>query len=103
MRVLPLFNVEIRILPELGIELGTPGSKPNTLSTRLSVHPWFPLQDRNSFRKIVLKSAFLKRRMYEEFINSVPILKSLEVNIISVNAGHGAYHTSYAVIGFLRL
>jgi len=34
--------------------------------------------DRNSFRRIVLKTAFLKRRMYEDFIESLPILKSLE-------------------------
>lgn len=40
----------------------------------------FISQDRNSFRKIVLTSAFKKRKMYEEFIDSVPILKSLEVS-----------------------
>ena len=40
----------------------------------------FFLQDRNSFRRIVLKTAFLKRRMYEDFIESLPILKSLEVS-----------------------
>ncbi|KAF6021182.1 PRKAR2B [Bugula neritina] len=34
--------------------------------------------DRNSFRKIVLKTAFLKRKMYEVFLESVPILRSLE-------------------------
>lgn len=34
--------------------------------------------DRNSFRKIVLKSAFKKRKMYEELLENVPILKSLE-------------------------
>lgn len=37
-------------------------------------------QDRISFRRIVLKSAYKKRKMYEEFINSVPLLKSLEVS-----------------------
>lgn len=34
--------------------------------------------DRNSFRRIVLKSAFKKRKMYEELLENVPILKSLE-------------------------
>lgn len=34
--------------------------------------------DRNSFRRIVLKSAFKKRKLYEELLENVPILKSLE-------------------------
>jgi len=34
--------------------------------------------DRSSFRRIVLKSAFKKRKMYEELLENVPILKSLE-------------------------
>lgn len=34
--------------------------------------------DRNSFRRIVLKSAFKKRKMYEDFLENVPILKSLD-------------------------
>ncbi|XP_064609788.1 cAMP-dependent protein kinase type II regulatory subunit-like [Liolophura sinensis] len=34
--------------------------------------------DRNSFRRIVLKSAFKKRKMYEELLENVTILKSLE-------------------------
>lgn len=34
--------------------------------------------DRNSFRRIVLKSAFKKRKMYEELLENVPLLKSLE-------------------------
>ena len=34
--------------------------------------------DRSSFRRIVLKSAFKKRKMYEELLESVPILKSLD-------------------------
>ncbi|GAB1607788.1 cAMP-dependent protein kinase type II regulatory subunit-like [Argonauta hians] len=34
--------------------------------------------DRNSFRRIVLKRAFNKRKMYEDFLENVPILKSLD-------------------------
>ncbi|CAC5384899.1 cAMP-dependent protein kinase type II regulatory subunit-like [Mytilus californianus] len=34
--------------------------------------------DRNSFRRIVLRSAFKKRKMYEELLENVTILKSLE-------------------------
>lgn len=34
--------------------------------------------DRNSFRRIVLRSAFKKRKMYEELLEHVTILKSLE-------------------------
>ena len=34
--------------------------------------------DRNSFRRIVLKSAFKKRKMYESLLDNVPMLKSLD-------------------------
>ncbi len=34
--------------------------------------------DRGSFRRIVLKSAFKKRKMYEELLEAVPMLKSLD-------------------------
>ncbi|CAD5124468.1 DgyrCDS12750 [Dimorphilus gyrociliatus] len=33
--------------------------------------------DRNSFRRIVLKSTYMKRKLYEELLDSVPMLKSL--------------------------
>lgn len=36
--------------------------------------------DRQTFRRILLKSAYRKRKMYEDLINKVPMLKSLEVN-----------------------
>jgi len=38
--------------------------------------------DRQTFRRILLKSAYKKRKMYENLINKVPMLKSLEVSII---------------------
>ena len=34
--------------------------------------------DRQTFRKIVLKSAFQKRKMYESFLENVSLLKHLE-------------------------
>ncbi|XP_029039984.1 cAMP-dependent protein kinase type II regulatory subunit isoform X1 [Osmia bicornis bicornis] len=34
--------------------------------------------DRHTFRRILLKSAYKKRKMYEDLINKVPMLKSLE-------------------------
>ncbi len=37
------------------------------------------LQDRATFRRLVVKNNAKKRRMYECFIESVPLLKSLEV------------------------
>ena len=36
--------------------------------------------DRSTFRKIVLKSAFQKRKMYESFLENVSLLKHLEVS-----------------------
>jgi hypothetical protein len=35
--------------------------------------------DRQTVRKIVLKSAFQKRKMYESFLENVSLLKHLEV------------------------
>lgn len=37
--------------------------------------------NRQTFRRILLKSAHKKRKMYENLINKVPMLKSLEVCI----------------------
>lgn len=34
--------------------------------------------DRQTFRRILLKSAFRKRKMYEQLLNTVPMLKQLE-------------------------
>lgn len=34
--------------------------------------------DRQTFRRIILKSAFKKRKMYEALIESVPMLKTLQ-------------------------
>lgn len=39
--------------------------------------------DRATFRRIVLKSAFKKRKMYELLIESVPMLKTLQVILFS--------------------
>lgn len=38
--------------------------------------------DRQTFRRIVLKRAFKKRKMYEALIDNVPMLKALQVNIL---------------------
>lgn len=40
--------------------------------------------DRQTFRRILLKSAYKKRKMYEDLINKVPMLKSLEASLIFV-------------------
>ena len=40
--------------------------------------------DRQTFRRIVLKSAFRKRKMYEKLIDCVPMLKSLQVLTLSL-------------------
>jgi len=34
--------------------------------------------DRQTFRRIILKSAFRKRKMYEQFLNTVPMLRTLQ-------------------------
>ena len=37
--------------------------------------------DRSTFRRIVLKSAFQKRKMYEALLEKVPLLTSLSVSV----------------------
>lgn len=36
--------------------------------------------DRQTFRRILLKSAFRKRKMYETLLDNVPMLKALQVS-----------------------
>lgn len=38
--------------------------------------------DRQTFRRILLKSAFRKRKMYEALLDAVPMLKTLQVGIL---------------------
>ena len=42
--------------------------------------PYLTLKDRATFRRIVLKNAYMKRKMYEQLLESVPLLKHLEVS-----------------------
>lgn len=59
---------------ELALMYNTPRAA--TVTSRSSGTLW--ALDRGTFRRIVLRSAFMKRQTYEEFINSVSILSSLE-------------------------
>lgn len=38
--------------------------------------------DRQTFRRILLKSAFRKRKMYETLLDGVPMLKTLQVSTL---------------------
>lgn len=44
--------------------------------------PFVFTQDRATFRRLIVKNNAKKRRMYETFIESVPLLKSLEVGSV---------------------
>ncbi|KAH3840449.1 cAMP-dependent protein kinase type II regulatory subunit-like [Dreissena polymorpha] len=59
-------------------ELALLYNMPRSASVMSVSHGSLWAMDRNSFRRIVLKSAFKKRKMYEELLENVPILKSLE-------------------------
>ncbi|KAH8297191.1 hypothetical protein KR044_006239 [Drosophila immigrans] len=50
--------------------------------------------DRQTFRRILLKSAFKKRKMYEELLNSVPMLKALQ-NYERMNLADALVSKSY--------
>lgn len=49
-----------------------------TIEAETAGHLW--AMDRQTFRRILLKSAFRKRKMYESLLDSVPMLKTLQVN-----------------------
>ena len=46
---------------------------------RLRVQYVIVVQERSVFQRIVMKSAYNRRKMYEKFLESVPLLKSLNV------------------------
>lgn len=48
-----------------------------TIEAETAGHLW--AMDRQTFRRILLKSAFRKRKMYESLLDSVPMLKTLQV------------------------
>lgn len=63
--------------------------------------------DRQTFRRILLKSAFRKRKMYETLLDNVPMLKTLQVIWFSfyvlVELMLGAFCTQYALEIFIKL
>lgn len=48
-----------------------------TIQAETTGHLW--AMDRQTFRRILLKSAFRKRKMYETLLDNVPMLKTLQV------------------------
>ena len=51
------------------------------------------LKDRVTFRRIVLKNAFNKRKMYEALLESVPMLNTLDVRVLRVSSAGGGVMT----------
>lgn len=52
------------------------------------LYPFF-FQDRATFHRLIVKNNAKKRRMYEVFIECVPLLKSLEVRMRNTNFVQG--------------
>jgi cAMP-dependent protein kinase regulator len=53
--------------------------------------------DRQTFRRIVLKAAYRKRKMYENLIDKVPMLKSLEAST-HARARARAHHIFFSIM-----
>lgn len=60
-----------------------------TIEAETTGHLW--AMDRQTFRRILLKSAFRKRKMYESLLDSVPILKTLQVRTKKKNANEARH------------
>lgn len=58
-------------------ELALMYNMPRSATVKASTPGTLWAMDRKSFRRIVLKSAFKKRKMYEQLLENVPILKTL--------------------------
>lgn len=74
----------------LWLHQGLPGAStgPQQESFHLLHLFLFSAQDRATFRRLIVKNNAKKRRMYESFIEYVPLLKSLEVSfayLIKIN------------------
>lgn len=63
-------------------ELALLYNMPRAASIMAASHGSLWAMDRQTFRRIVLKSAFKKRKMYEQLIECVPMLKALQVIFI---------------------
>lgn len=63
-----------------------------SLNMNLNVFLFFKsvFQDRLTFRRIIVKNNAKKRRLYEAFIETLPLLTSLEVNISFVQCQESA-------------
>lgn len=59
-------------------ELALMYNQPRAATIRAKTNGSIWALDRNTFRRIVLKSAFKKRQLYEDIIASVPMLSTLE-------------------------
>lgn len=60
-------------------ELALLYNMPRAASVKATTQGSLWAMDRLTFRRIILKSAFKKRKMYEQLIESVPMLKALQV------------------------
>lgn len=67
-------------------ELALMYNMPRAASVRAQTPGALWAMDRHTFRRILLKSAFKKRKLYEELLDKVPILKALQVRIFHQKA-----------------
>lgn len=63
-------------------ELALMYNMPRAASVRAQTPGALWAMDRHTFRRILLKSAFKKRKLYEELLDKVPMLKALQVTRI---------------------
>ena len=65
-------------------ELALMYNMPRAASVRAQSPGALWAMDRHTFRRILLKSAFKKRKLYEELLDKVPMLKALQVCSITL-------------------
>lgn len=59
-------------------ELALLYNMPRAATIQASIEGQLWAMDRQTFRRILLKSAFRKRKMYENLLDNVPMLKALQ-------------------------
>lgn len=73
-------------------ELALMYNMPRAASVRAQTPGQLWAMDRHTFRRILLKSAFKKRKLYEDLLEKVPMLKALQVRVLSVDILSFSYY-----------
>lgn len=83
-------------------ELALMYNMPRAASVRAQTSGQLWAMDRHTFRRILLKSAFKKRKLYEDLLEKVPMLKALQVCVLALVLLRFGTNFPRFVVGVIR-